>query len=51
MIKHLVTYNALGEPIYCYSLTKKEIKEWGENQTDEQKKLTDWLKRVVNKGV
>lgn len=44
MIKHLVTHNRDGTPIYCYSLTKKELEDWRAHQTPEQKKLSAWLR-------
>ena len=49
MKKHIVSYNALGQPIYYYTVTGKELEEWSKHQTQEQKRLTTWLEKVVNK--
>ena len=47
MIEHLEGYNALGEPIFSYTLEKHELEEWARDQTEEQKKLVAWLEKEV----
>lgn len=49
MIKHLVTINKFGEPIYCYTLEDKELEEWRATQTEEQLKLAAWLEDLQRK--
>lgn len=46
MKKHLIKHNAIGDPIYYYTLTTEEIDLWRKEQTEEQIKLTLWLERL-----
>lgn len=43
MIKHLIKHNAIGTPIYYYTLEECEIEKLRNTQTEEQTKLDEWL--------
>jgi hypothetical protein len=45
-IRHFASFNANGDAICYTTLSKEKLNEWKAEQSIEQKRLNDWLKKL-----
>jgi hypothetical protein len=45
-IRHFIRTNANGDPIYYLTLKEETIEQWKNEQTPDQQKLSDWIKKI-----